>query len=792
MASSPKSSTPTVSTSSKLQSWFTQGYKRGWWQVAVAGSWLVLVASATGLDLGLIKLWERQMQTLFFELRGVKSAPEDIVILAIDDESMSQGQSYPTDDKTRALLAPIKQWPWQRQAYAIAIQRLLDSGAKVVALDVLLTTESSYGPADDQALAQVLEKYGDRVVLGATYKDIQLNQGSLVKPQLPISQFLHTSARPGIIQFPIDLDGRIHRQGREYVKDVAQVNSAIPSFAESVLEAARIDYPQPLGPYIHYYGPNRTFKQIPFWYILNSENWDSNLQSGAFFKDKIVLIGATASSLQDAWPAPFSETHLYPGALPGVEILANDIATLRAGNAPKDGLSQAWVRGVAVLVLGTGFVLLLRRIKRPPARLGLTVASSAACFGLSFLGFAYGGTFLPTASPIFAIFTLGGAYTVTDLITEQIRKQRLRNTLAQYVTSPIVQEIISQQDDFHDLLKAREEEVIGLLLEGRYRVVKLLGSGGFGETYVAEDTQRPGAPTCVVKQLKIISDDPKAHRLARRLFTAEAETLERLGHHNQIPRLLAYFEAQFSFYLVEEMIEGRLLREELASRKPRPQWYALKILQDVLPVVSFVHSQGVIHRDIKPANLIRRRSDNRLVLIDFGAVKQISNKLTDTYAQVTSTIGIGTQGYMPSEQSAGLPAFSSDLYAIGITAIEALTGIPPYALQRDKYGEVIWKHAVPELLPEFGDILDKLVRYDFSERYQSSEEVLQDLNAIAPLLTIDAQSDDQEIEEAWDDSESDELEPSSTCVLPSDWQGDSRDYEQDTVKLAYDSSPTEP
>lgn len=263
-SSTPKSSTPTFSTSSKLQSWFTHGYKRGWWQIAVAGSWLVLVAGATGLNLGLITLWERQIQTLFFELRGAQSAPEDIVILAIDDESMSQGQSYPTDAETRALLAPIKQWPWQRQAYAIAIQRLLDSGAKVVALDVLLTTESAYGPADDQALAQVLAKYGDRVVLGATYKDIQINQGSLVKPQLPIPLFLHTSVNPGIIQFPLELDGRIHRQGREYVKDVAQINSAIPSFAESVLTAARVDPPEPPGPYIHYYGPNRTFKQISY------------------------------------------------------------------------------------------------------------------------------------------------------------------------------------------------------------------------------------------------------------------------------------------------------------------------------------------------------------------------------------------------------------------------------------------------------------------------------------------------------------------------------------------------
>jgi CHASE2 domain-containing sensor protein len=803
MASSPpRSSAATLSGGSKLQSWFTRSTRRGWWQIAAAGTWLLLISAAATLDVKLLHLWERQVQTLFSELRGVQDAPDDILILTIDDESMAQAEYYLSDPETYAALEPIQRWPWRRRAYAIAVERLVQAGARVVAFDVLFTTDSTYGSADDLAFAQALEQYGDRVVLGSTFGSAELNQGSVTRPTLPIPLLLNTPATTGLVQFPIEVDGRIHRQGSQYISDLAKANAdiesastieseidSVNSFAESVLAVAGIDYPSPPGPYIHYAGPTRTFEHIPFWYVLDPDLWINYLQSGAVFQDKIVLIGATAGSLQDFWAAPFSQTFLYPNALPGVEILANDIATLRAGNALREGLPQPWMEGLLILVTGCGFGLLLRQLKRPTAGLALTISIAGSWLGLSFVIFSQAGIVLPTATPMIAFTTMGGAYIITSLVTEQIRKQRLRITLAQYATSPIVQEIISQQEDFHDLLKAREEEVIGLLLEGRYRVVKLLGSGGFGETYVAEDTQRPGSPTCVVKQLKIISDDPKAHILARRLFTAEADTLERLGHHDQIPRLLASFEAQYSFYLVEEMIEGRLLRDELSSRKPKPQLYVLSILKDILPVVAFVHSQGVIHRDIKPSNLIRRKSDKRLVLIDFGAVKQISNKLTDTYAQVTSTIGIGTQGYMPSEQSAGLPSFSSDLYAIGITAIEALTGIPPYALQRDKFGEVLWRHAVPNVNPEFAQILSKLVCYDFSERYQTSEDVLNDLLAIEETLKTEALAEElqaftdppEEFEDLPEDFEHSEIADSSTCVLPQDWN--SGDEVDETVTL---------
>ncbi|MEM6867697.1 MAG: serine/threonine-protein kinase, partial [Cyanobacteria bacterium P01_C01_bin.121] len=237
-------------------------------------------------------------------------------------------------------------------------------------------------------------------------------------------------------------------------------------------------------------------------------------------------------------------------------------------------------------------------------------------------------------------------------------------------------------------------------------------------------------PVCVVKQLKIVSDNPKSHHLARRLFEAEAVVLGSLGEHPQIPRLLAYFEVQQTFYLVQEMIKGKLLRNILSRSRPLSQRAVAKMLVDLLPVISFVHSKNVIHRDIKPSNIILRSSDDRYVLIDFGAVKTISDKLPGANTHVTSTVGIGTQGYMPSEQSSGMPNKRSDLYALGITAIEALTGRPPHALKRSDDGEIIWSHTIENIAPDLSRIINKMVRYDFNKRYASSEEALHELRHI--------------------------------------------------------------
>lgn len=267
----------------------------------------------------------------------------------------------------------------------------------------------------------------------------------------------------------------------------------------------------------------------------------------------------------------------------------------------------------------------------------------------------------------------------------------------------------------------------------RYYIIRLLGGGEFGTTFIAEDRNLPGNPQCVVKQFTPRSNDPSTLRIARRLFDEEAKVLQKLGNHKQIPRLLAYSEENQEFFLVQELIEGDDLSKEITLGKQLSESYVIDFLRQVLQALKFVHEQGVIHRDLKPSNLIRRASDDKIVLIDFGAVKQISTQVANAQGQITLTVVVGTPGYMPIEQINGLPGFYSDVYAVGMIGIQALTGISPMHLPKNSDGQVIWRDKLrrgTNYTPELLNILDTMVRSNFKKRYQSAAEALDALNRI--------------------------------------------------------------
>lgn len=270
-------------------------------------------------------------------------------------------------------------------------------------------------------------------------------------------------------------------------------------------------------------------------------------------------------------------------------------------------------------------------------------------------------------------------------------------------------------------------------LRGRYEIIKKLGSGGFSETYLARDWNFPGTPLCVVKQLKPHSSKPWILPTARRLFESEAAVLARLGSHPQIPQLMAHFEEQEQFYLVQEFVAGEPLSQELRTGKRWSEAEAIAFLQDVLGILLFVHQQNVIHRDLKPANLIRRSLDGRFVLIDFGSVKRMSALVANTSEPTGLTIAIGTPAYMPIEQLRGKPGFSSDLYALGKIAIQGLTGVAPEGLSEDpETGEVIWQEWAQVSEP-FAAIVERMVRWNHHHRYQRADEVLTDLQSFPAL-----------------------------------------------------------
>ena len=260
------------------------------------------------------------------------------------------------------------------------------------------------------------------------------------------------------------------------------------------------------------------------------------------------------------------------------------------------------------------------------------------------------------------------------------------------------------------------------LLAGRYDVLRQLGGGGFGQTYLARDQHLPGKPFCVVKKLQPKVKSPEAWEAAKRLFEAEAVVLHALGHHDQIPHLTAHFEEARQFYLVQEYIPGSVLNQSFKNSLPLNEADAKSLVQEILTLLIFVHQNQVIHRDIKPSNLIRRESDRKIVLIDFGAVKQLTLSSIDDPAII-----VGSSGYAPPEQLLGCSCFESDLYAIGMIGIQALTGYSPKHLQRDPESrELFWRDQA-DVSPEFAEVLDRLVRYDVNERYGCAEEVLEAL-----------------------------------------------------------------
>jgi serine/threonine protein kinase/Flp pilus assembly protein TadD len=273
----------------------------------------------------------------------------------------------------------------------------------------------------------------------------------------------------------------------------------------------------------------------------------------------------------------------------------------------------------------------------------------------------------------------------------------------------------------------------GDIIGGRYQIIRELRSGGFATTYLARDLGEEKNPKCVVKKLQPRFNSPKIWQNAKERFTTEATVLQWLGKHEQIPRMLSHFEEDKQFYLVQEFIEGEEFEQEVNRREGLSESEVIHFLYDVLQIIDFVHKQGVIHRDIKPSNLIRRNTDRKMVLIDFGAVKEISTMSFDSQKQTIETQIIGTPGYMSPEQNNGKPVYSSDIYALGRTALFALTGRSPVELEDTQAGETLTWQNFAKVSPKFAAIINKMMSPRTSERYPSAIEVLTDLK---PLLNI--------------------------------------------------------
>ncbi|MGD1713995.1 SUMF1/EgtB/PvdO family nonheme iron enzyme [Dapis sp. BLCC M172] len=270
-----------------------------------------------------------------------------------------------------------------------------------------------------------------------------------------------------------------------------------------------------------------------------------------------------------------------------------------------------------------------------------------------------------------------------------------------------------------------------LVLVERYRALKIIGRGGFGRTFQAVDEFKPSKPFCVIKQFLPQAKGTENLSKAALLFAQEAERLDTLGRHPQIPELLAYFSQDNRQYLVQEFIDGQTLQQELTWSGAFDERKILELLKSLLPVLEFIHAQRVIHRDIKPENIIRRKRDNQLVLVDFGIAKFV----TKMALTVTGTI-IGSEGYAPPEQAMGKATFSSDIYSLGVTCIHLLTEVEPVNLFDVGEDKWIWQNYLKSKVSDkVKNLLDKMIIRATKKRFQNPREILSVINHIYPMET---------------------------------------------------------
>lgn len=265
-------------------------------------------------------------------------------------------------------------------------------------------------------------------------------------------------------------------------------------------------------------------------------------------------------------------------------------------------------------------------------------------------------------------------------------------------------------------------------LLGRYRPNDALAKGAFGKTFMAVDEAKPSKPKCVIKQFA--PKDPTSASIALRLFQHEAEQLDRLGKHPQIPELMAHFEQDKRQYIVQEFVDGQNLKDELKNKgKLFDEVEIIQLLRDLLPVLKFIHGSGVIHRDIKPDNIIRRAKDQSLFLIDFGAAK---HAVSESALAAPGTV-IGTPHYDAPEQAVGQSTFASDIYGIAATCIHLMTGESPnYRLYSHAEGGWVWQQYLKSPVGEqLVAILNKMLARELKHRFKTSIEVLQALQTLA-------------------------------------------------------------
>ncbi len=704
---------------------------KSWWQVIFITSLCVTLLGMGTRKLGWLQRWELRAYDQMMLMRPPEAQDDRILLVTVTQEDLQKYPNSLRDETINQLLAKIQSY--QPRVIGLNIKRPQQTNLaagihndNIITACVFATKFQSEIPPPPK-FPQENIAFSD--LIPDTKFDNVVRLGLLVQTPYPDGKcntkfsFSSELAIRYLSKQKIDL---------HFKDDIFHLgNVAFPRLTKNSGAYIKLD-DKGYQILINYRNHRNVAKNVSLTQVLTGKvNPD-------LIKDRLVIIGKSVRMLGVGNLTPYSSSK-EPTTVPYIVIHAQIASQLISAVLDKRSLIWYFPEWLEVTWIWSWSIIggaLAWKARRP---LYLLIVSGITVSGLIIIcyGLIIKGGWVPVVPPGLALvftaigvlgYTTGQTQLQTKIILVEVEKQKEAieqlNTLLKETTG------IQDAPRIQPLAAVAVSTSSSSLLSNRYKVTRVLAQGGFGCTYLAQDTQRPGSPTCVVKQLMPARKDARFLQVARRLFNSEAEILELLGKHHQVPELYAFFEEDQEFYLVQQFIPGYPLTEELPPNKNiRNESDVINMLVELLEVLAFIHQRQVIHRDIKPANIIRCNQDNRLVLIDFGAVKLMQPRSKEQTE--LATIAIGTHGYTPPEQFAGHPRLSSDIYAVGAIAIQSLTGLLPHELQPNPdTGNIEWREWA-QVSDTLATILDKMMRYDASERYKSAVEALEDIKSVS-------------------------------------------------------------